>query len=73
MKLKRIIILGLVLACAGISHAADILTVKNVELAPGESVTLASRQVAGLTTPTVLLLLHLKAMLFPVPVEPCFR
>lgn len=40
MKLKRIIILGLVLACAGISHAADILTVKNVELAPGESVTL---------------------------------
>ena len=40
MKLKRIIILGLVLACAGISHAADVLTVKNVKVNPGESVTL---------------------------------
>lgn len=40
MKLKRLIILGLVLACAGISHAADVLTVKNVKVNPGESVTL---------------------------------
>ena len=40
MKLKRLIILGLVLACAGISHAADVLTVKNVKVNPGESVTI---------------------------------
>ena len=40
MKLKRLFILGLVLACAGVSHADDILTVKNVEVNPGESVTL---------------------------------
>ena len=40
MKLKRLVILGLVLACAGVSHADDILTVKNVEVNPGESVTL---------------------------------
>jgi len=40
MITKRLFILGLVLAVAGISHAADVLKVQGVEVAPGESVTL---------------------------------
>ena len=40
MRLKRLFILGLVLAFAGITHAADILKVQDVEVAAGESVTL---------------------------------
>ena len=40
MKQKRLFILGLVLAFAGITHAADILKVQDVEIAAGESVTL---------------------------------
>ena len=40
MKVKRLFILGLVLAFAGITHAADILKVQDVEVAAGESVTL---------------------------------
>ena len=40
MKVKRLFILGLVLACAGITHATDVLTVQDVQIDPGESVTL---------------------------------
>ena len=40
MKQKRLFILGLVLAFAGITQAADILKVQDVEVAAGESVTL---------------------------------
>ena len=40
MKLKRLFILGLVLAFAGINQAADILMVQDLEVAAGESVTL---------------------------------
>lgn len=41
MKTKRLFILGLVLAFAGIAHAADVLKVEGVKVAPGESVTLS--------------------------------
>ena len=41
MKLKRLFMIGLVIAVAGITHAADVLTVQGVEVAPGESVTLS--------------------------------
>ena len=40
MRLRRLFILGLVLAIAGITQAADILKVQDVEVAAGESVTL---------------------------------
>ena len=40
MRQKRLFILGLVLALAGITHATDVLTVQNVEVAAGESVTI---------------------------------
>ena len=40
MRLRRLFILGLVLAFAGITNAADILKVQDVEVAAGESVTL---------------------------------
>ena len=40
MRLRRLFILGLVLAFAGITQAADILKVQDVEVAAGESVTL---------------------------------
>ena len=40
MKMKRLFILGLVLVSASITHAADILKVQDVEVTPGESVTL---------------------------------
>ncbi len=40
MRLRRLFILGLVLALAGITHATDILKVQDVEVAAGESVTL---------------------------------
>lgn len=40
MKMKRLFILGVVLVSASITHAADILKVQDVEMAPGESVTL---------------------------------
>ncbi len=40
MRLRRLFILGLVLAFAGITQAADILKVQDVEVASGESVTL---------------------------------
>ena len=40
MKMKRLFILGLVLVCAGITHAADILKVQDVKVDPGKSVTL---------------------------------
>ena len=41
MKMKRIIVLGLWLACVGIAHAVDILKVKDVQITSGESVTLS--------------------------------
>ena len=41
MKLNRLFLLGLVLAFAGIAHAANTLKVQGVEVAPGESVTLS--------------------------------
>ena len=40
MKMKRLFILGFVLAFAGITQAADVLKVQDVEVAAGESVTL---------------------------------
>ena len=40
MKQKRLFILGLVLAFAGITQATDVLKVQDVEVAAGESVTL---------------------------------
>ena len=40
MKMKRLFSLGLVLVFTGITHAADILTVKDVEVASGGRVTL---------------------------------
>lgn len=40
MKMKRLIIVGLVLALAGITHAADVLKIQNVSMASGESVNL---------------------------------
>ena len=40
MKLRRLFLMGLVLAYAGIAQAANTLKVRNVELAPGGSVTL---------------------------------
>ena len=39
MKLKRPILLGLVLACVGIVHAANTLRVEDLTIVPGESVT----------------------------------
>ena len=41
MKLNRLFLIGLVLAFAGIAHAANTLKVQGVEVAPGESVTLS--------------------------------
>ena len=38
--MKRLFILGLVLVFTGITHAADILTVQDIVVAPGESMTL---------------------------------
>ena len=40
MRLKQIFLLVLVLAFAGTAHAADVLRVQDVEVVPGESVTL---------------------------------
>ena len=40
MRLKQIFLLGLVLAFAGTAQAADVLRVQDVEVVPGESVTL---------------------------------
>lgn len=40
MRLTRFFILGLMLAYAGITHADDILKVQDVELIPGDSITL---------------------------------
>ncbi len=41
MKTKRLFLIGLMLAFAGISHAADMLKVQGAEVAPGENVTLS--------------------------------
>lgn len=40
MKVKRQFLLGLVLACASITQASDVLKVQDIQVAPGESVTL---------------------------------